>query len=325
MKKNIRNLITFLVVIVLLSSCMKELKFDDKDFKPMFCLNGIVTQGDNFVVNVSQTHSILEQVDSVHLFILDATLKLYENDKYLETLIFDSLGIYHSINKAKEDTKYKITVEKEGFETATGYFNFGKAPIVEIKDVEYEISDTTRNYDKPEIGTVDLYVVKLNFTVIINDNVTQNDSYIFSAKTNVQEIRHVGIYNGTYEEYIEYINRGISELHPYFAEDVDMQKYNKSVIDYNYDEGFALNDNLFNGQKVEFKFDCYFSSSELKPVVIKIKKMPDELIKYNESERLSSYVSGNPYTEPVNIYSNVENGVGFTVGLTSSNFEVIVN
>jgi len=328
MKKNIRFFITFIFVIALLSSCFKEVKFDDNDFKPMLVLNGIVEQDTNFVVNVSQTHSILTQVDTLNVFILDATVKLFENDKYLETLIFDSLGIYHSINKAKANTKYKITVEKEGFETATGYFDFTNPASFEVKNVEYELRDTIMYYDKPVSGSDNFTRVNLNYTIVINDNANEKNNYSLFVYSNVQEIGSGMIFNENgYEEYIEYIDNGYSKIWYNFIDEFDYQKYeNYFKSFYTFNTSFdILTDDFFNGQKLELNYECYFTTTDLQPLKINLVNVSDELLKYLESEQLSNDVAGNPYTEPVNIYSNVENGVGITIGLSSSSFVINFN
>ena len=73
---------------------------------------------DIITVNVSTTKSILE-ADSVLTFLEDAVVKLYANDNFIENLIYDSLGIYHSTTCVRANTQYRIEASAGDIETAT--------------------------------------------------------------------------------------------------------------------------------------------------------------------------------------------------------------
>ena len=67
---------------------------------------------------------------------------------------------------------------------------------------------------------------------------------------------------------------------------------------------YILEDLLFNGHIVELNYSSFFQTSELHPLNFTVSSVPDELIKYLDSYELNYDISDNPYSEPVNIYSN---------------------
>jgi hypothetical protein len=76
------------------------------------------------------------------------------------------------------------------------------------------------------------------------------------------------------------------------------------------DEPF-FSDAFFDGQTRSFKihFPSYylFLSSEIQLVLVRYSK---ELFQHERSLRLQSQVGDNPFSEPVRIISNIQNGVG---------------
>lgn len=318
------------IIIIFLSFCIAcetELEFTADDFPPVLVLNGVVEQDSLFIVNVSRSGEMNEPYQIADLFVDDAVVKLYDGENYIETLISDSLGFYHSVSVAQGGKLYTISAEKNGFPTVTAKLDFTVMPVFSIKDLQKFINDTVYIYDFPEPGgEINLYRVNLIYTLVLHDNGGENNYY--STKTfteNRQIIYHGNPINPQKETHLgdlTYDNVGA-----YFYNQSDFEKYEEYFHHLNTSNhlGFSLDvmdDKLFNGKNAEFIYQSFFTTPEIKPVDFIVKSYPDELMKYYSSLQLYVNTINNPYSEPVNVYSNVENGIGFVCGVPSSKINV---
>lgn len=317
---NIR-LFSFLAV-VFLASCEKELKIRPDDFPPMLVLNGVVEQDSIFCINVSRTASLNETVMLQELLVTDAIVNLYDGDDFLETMQHDSLGFYSSTSIAQGGHKYSIKVEKNDYPVAVAHLDFSNAPIFEVSNFTFERHDSTYTYDttnsRNEILLHEFYVY---YDLKLSDNGEENNFYSFIAMTKIQEIMFCNY--GSEDEYIELGKLNYSDAGVNFKDWSYWDKYNEQHYGgYNFGSGTygfgAIDDKLFNGQEIIFDFYTFFRTSEIETFSLSVKSYPEGLIKYFETYELYYDVYDNPYVEPVNIYSNVDNGVGIVCGVPSS-------
>ncbi|MBN2778376.1 MAG: DUF4249 domain-containing protein [Bacteroidales bacterium] len=326
----VRNLIintgkTFLFclsAIFLLISCEKELKIRPDDFPPMLVLNGVVEQDSIFCINVSRTASLNETVMLRDLFVTDANVSLYDGDNFLETMQHDSLGFYSSTNTAQWGHKYSIKVEKGDYPVAVANLDFSNAPNFEVSNFTFERHDSTYTYDTTSSrNEILLHEFFVYYDLKLSDNGEENNFYSFIAMTQIQEIMFWNY--GSEDEYIELNELNYGDAGVYFEDWSYWDKYNEQHYGgYSFGSetyGFgAIDDKLFNGQEIIFDFYTFFRTSEIETFSLSVKSYPEGLIKYFETCELYYDVYDNPYVEPVNIYSNVENGIGFVCGIPSS-------
>ncbi len=319
--------ITAIVVVFLLilsSSCEKEFIIDDDDFPQMLVLNGIVFQDSNFRINVSKSAGLNESYTCGDLFVSDAIVKLYKEEEYIETMTHDSMGFYSSQNLAIGGHNYKIKVEKEGYPVAVANLEFKNIDNVTIKNVSYTLADSTYVYDRPEPGEILLYYVKIDFELDINDNPNLKDYYCPMVECEQQYVSQNTMWhdNNESETWIELseLRHGLintySEVYSNFA--MQDQIYSLSFEGFDkYYRGYhrLLSDELFNGQSITLQLNTSFHTPELKDISILSFWFSGSIVEYKESIKLYQTVNDNPYTEPVNIYSNIENGIGFVCGV----------
>lgn len=320
--KNCKTIILMGIVVLSLFGCEKELKIRPNDFPPMLVLNGVVEQDSLFKINVSRTGGLNESFLLGDLFVTDAAVKLFDGDVFLETMQHDSLGFYSSTCIAQKGHKYSIKVEKGDYPIAVANLDFSNMPDFEISNVNSERTDSLFTYDIPEPGgEIVLMLFKINFDLTLSDNGDENNFYSFLGYTKRQQIIHIH-YNGE-EEYVELSDFKYDEVGIGMVNWSDWNKYNE----YYYGTGImgnpgysfrAIDDNIFNGQNEAFDFISYFWTSEVSDFTVVVKSYPESVVKYLESVELYQDIYDSPYSEPVNIYSNVENGVGFVCGVPSS-------
>lgn len=317
-----------LLAIFLLISCEKELKVRPDDFPPMLVLNGVVEQDSIFRINVSRTASLNETVMLTDLFVTDAIVNLYDGDIFLESMHHDSLGFYSSTCAAQGGHKYSIKVEKGDYPVAVAYLDFSNMPDFEISNFSFERYDTTYTYDTTESkGEILLHEFSVYYDLKLSDNVDEKNFYSFSAMTKMQDIMFWNY--DSEDEYIELGKLNYGDAGVYFEDWSEWDKYNEQhYVAYNFGSGTfgfdAIDDKLFNGQDLIFNFYTFFRTSEIGTFSLSVKSYPEGLIKYFETHDLYYDVYDNPYVEPVNIYSNVQNGVGIVCGIPCSKIEFII-
>jgi hypothetical protein len=312
-----KTILLITIALVLFFSCEKELKTRPDDFPPMLVLNGIVYQDSIFHLNVTRTGGLNETFMIDDLFVTDAIVSLYDEDIFLEFMEYDSLGFYSSTSLAVGGHSYSIIVEKDDYPTAKAYVDFSNEPEIEIINFSLEKSDSIYTYDFPEPASeILLYEFIVNYDLRLSDNAEEINFYSFSALTKTQDIMHYN--NGVDDEEIHLNELMYKNVSVHMRNWNVWQKYNQKYYGSDEYSFSAIDDKMFNGQTETFNLYTFFRTSEVGDYSIIVKSYPESIVRYYESVELYQDIYDSPYSEPVNIYSNVENGVGFVCGIPSS-------
>jgi hypothetical protein len=323
--KNIKTIIPIVLAVFLFSSCEEELNIKPDDFPPMLVLNGVVEQDSLFIINVSRTGGLNETFMLGDLFVTDATVNLYDGENFLEIMKHDSLGYYSSNHYAQGGHEYSIEVEKDDYPIATAYLDYSDEPSIEISKFSFESTDSLFTYDIPVPGgEILLKLFHVNYDLTLSDNGEKNNYYSFRAMTKYQYVIHN--YGYEEEEENELVNLVYDDAGVGMLEWSDWEKYNEQYFGQGImnDPGYAfraIDDKIFNGNDETFDFMTSFWTSEIGDFSIVVKSYPESIVKYLESVELYQNAYDNPYSEPVNIYSNIENGIGFVCGIPCSKIE----
>lgn len=106
-----RKLLTISTLLLLLSSCEKEIDIDYHEIAPMVVIEGRVTN-EGTEVSVRRSRSVTDSVQGVSL--PGATISIYDNGEE-HSLAYDTKdGCYRSNLKGAEGHNYRMTVDFEG-------------------------------------------------------------------------------------------------------------------------------------------------------------------------------------------------------------------
>lgn len=108
MTQGMAAVICQLIVSMTLASCEKEIEIDYHDMKPMYVVEGSVSNL-NASVRVSRTLPVMG-ADKDSETVTDATVVLVTGDSIRETLPYRSDGYYRSPTRAKAGTNYRLEV-----------------------------------------------------------------------------------------------------------------------------------------------------------------------------------------------------------------------
>lgn len=328
--------ILLLMLSLVLFSCRKELDYDDLGFEPQMVLNGLIYQDSVMVINVSRTQSILEN-NKIFPFLDSAEVQLYENDIYIEDLLFDSIGYYHSTITAKANTSYRIEAKTDEIETATAEFSFKGLTTISLTNISYEIRDTVVTYDditegeifyrlnNPEITDpipskdTAVMLVLLNFDIEFTDDANEENYYDYSGYGNFCQVYHSGYHSSGNEVNVTLFEERNS-AYPSFRNyhDYDIFFPDGSSSSNGYRQGGYMTDELFNGQKVSLKLSTSYYTGTLDPIEIILLSYPSEYIEFHTSGYRYIEANDNPFSQPTNVYTNIENGLGIVCAVSNS-------
>ncbi len=281
-------IINIILLFVILVSCEKiiDINIPEKDKK--IVVNSIISTDSLVKVNVSKSLNILDNQNAV--FLNDASVKLYEDNVFIEQLQnttngnFESQSFYPSVGK-----KYKIEVSHSNLNTVTAE---NKIPVkVAINSID-TVSKNTEGYSS--------YELTINFTDPVNDT----NYYFLEAKTKMPLD-----YDYNTGKPIGYDMQNIY----IFSDDKIVQ----AGVDHN--GGIVFSDNLINGQTYPLKVqvDKYNFYEDTNMVYFYLNSVSKDFYLYVISFSMNVNNQDNPFAEPVQVYENINNGYGIFAGYSS--------
>lgn len=325
---------TYLILLFLvfsIQSCHKELDYEDLDFEPKIVMNGLIYQDSIIEVNVSRTKSIIEHSEILP-FLDNAEVKLFENDVYIEDLSYDSLGNYHSTVTAKANTHYRLEAKTDEIETAIASFSLRELKDFTLSGIHFEITDTTIRFndisvdslfagsDVPPETDTSLSFIRLKFDIVFVDDAAEENYYSYENFGNFSALMHTSIYSSEREEITAVLLEDENSTHLSFQNFHDYDKYypqGRSTHN-GYREGHYISDELFNGKEVHFSLKTFYFTGKTEPVEIILYSYPYDFVHFNTTGIRYMNARDNPFSQPINIYSNVENGTGIVCGISVS-------
>jgi hypothetical protein len=298
----LRFAILFIGVLCLFS-CTKEIPFDSQASTPKIVINSLFTTDSVWSAHISRSRNITEGTSDYGLS--DATVSVYdENGTLVTSLEHQEEGYYVSPSLAvpQANQNYRIEASASGFESvdATNYIPI-EVPILQIDTVsnyndEGElIMQITLNFNDPS-GTDNYYIVETvvkgsYFDPEIGDSAEFAVPMILtSSDPNIESINRVGI--GGQNFGFEYL---------------------------------MLRDNAFSGQSYALTFSVrnYEDVKDLELIgEIKLVNTSKEYFDYLSSFLRYQRTQGNPFSTPVQVFSNVNNGMGIFAGGTINSWEI---
>ncbi len=297
MKKYILILLPFLLFLL---ACEKEIKFKGKDVNSKIVVNARISTDSVWAVHISKSLSILDKAKPSVLSL--ATVKIQDmQGNTIEELSYTSDGIYVSSTGKKPEAgkSYKLQVSHTGYETVYAECFFPNP--VSITQL-----DTGKAYFR------DNEYMRLRLR--LNDPMQEENFYMIRA--------HIGHMQYVYDEF----GQVIDSVYSYYSEGLMSttlyMEYAGGDSENGYDLMLFTRDNLYNGQQVEF--DIYlnyylFNSFEgyKNDIFLEFISAGKDYYLHTLSKRKYDLVQGNPFAEPVMIYSNIENGIGIFGGYSA--------
>lgn len=295
-----KRLIFCTLALLAFFSCQKVLDLDAETKTPKLVVNSLFNSDSTWKVHVSKSLSVIDNGELKD--INTATVRIFDdNNNLLEQLSSSGKGIYHSPTNLKPTLgkEYKVEVSASSFVTVSAKdFCPPSVPILGI-----DTSSTISSFGDKE----------QNVTIRFQDPAGGKNYYGIELEL-MRYKRNFNSSTSTYDTtFIGSDNIYLSSSNPVVDNGPD-----------SYAQTLTLKDNLFNGQQQSISFS-YYSYDSGDPDEFSVKKisllsLTDGTYKYLKSIEAYRNVDGNPFAEPVQVFTNVDNGFGIFGG--QSRFEI---
>ena len=311
--------ISQLAIIFILSACVKDIERPSLRLSEQIVLNGLLMP--DSTVSISLTKSMpLETNDSIFPSITDAEVELYENEIFVTHLKHISKGIYKSKYFPLAGQKYSIRASIPGYTTVTANDKIPETPKLSAcfkKDNSLEFNDTV----------VDLTV---------NDNSNENNSY-WIENLLLDYASFIDDQGRTRKDSTRVVTGKSVFLH---SNSVSLDPFNaqldNSIGMYEYRYYIRLEDRLLSSEIINLSFTNIYSPlfrynvltnlQDEQSVLINVISASQHCDRYLKSSLTfflnNNFSEPNLFTEPIQIYSNVENGTGIFAAYNSVSISV---
>lgn len=291
------------IIFLIVTSCELTVDVDLPEFKPSLVVNCVISPEDTAVVlNLSQNRSIL---DNSYDFILvnNATVKFYEGETFIGNLLpANDPGSYSLDFNPQRGKEYSINIDKTGFEPVSS--------STQIPSDTAQISLSAISHKPDEYGGQSTRI-----TYMIRDpkgpDFYETSLYIL-----------YGYDNWYYDEVLDSV---IHEKHKPTWQKIHYSNVGADVNEFednSYQQQFS--DELFDGQNHEsiIEFSSFRQPDETGADTLRFKlvvhKLTSDYYRYLNTSQLQSDLGGSPFAQPIQVYSNIKNGLGILGSHNSS-------
>jgi len=278
--KNFHICLSIFILLIFLGACEKNIKLEIPTSEDKMVVNALFYTDSLFEVHISKSQFILSD-NTEAVAVENAQVKLYENRRFEELLTYYSNGTYTSTRIIPiQGNNYTIEIETTDLKTVRAVSYLPEK--IDITNFEYKIELKNQ---------LQLFACSVEFS----DPPQQANYYllsVFGAKKNESNFRKA-IYIDTHDSIVAE-NEFISE-------------------------SFIFTDKLIDGKQK--RLDFTFSSDVLENMEkyqIVLNSITSDLYLYLKTrERQISNIE-NPFIEPIEIHSNIQNGLGIFSGISPS-------
>jgi len=281
-----------------MASCEKDVDLKVPPFQPKLAIGCITQLHGMHSIGVYKSYTIKAKSTYDSSIVSNAVIELYENGQLQGTpLTYNPfLMEYPSLLVAKPGAQYRIKV------TAPGYIAAEATTTVPDSVLITNVNHRVNARLDPDGNQQDELIVE--FT----DPITVNDYYVMKIYNSTQ-----GLIGGLYG--YECVNTTDPSVEPVTSDFVDANACYDNL-------NIFIRDVTFNGSRKQLKL--YASPYLLAPYIdiagdttyphVTLQHVTESYFKHLKSLHVADQNNGDPFSEPVNVFSNITNGYGiFTV------------
>mgnify|MGYP006098161431 CR=1 FL=1 len=277
-----------IIVLLLISgllSCEKYIDFDEDATTSKIVLNSMIRTDTTFQVHLSRSLSVIDAGDLTS--ISNAIVAVYDDSGTLiETLVEDSLGYYNGSQLPEENINYTITAEALDYTDVNATCSIPLLTSISAWDTTTINSFSNSSQNETELQ------VSFEFT----DKIQMNNYYMITV------LKVHTSFSGFFSS-------------PVYIRTTD-PKFGSDYADNTFDK-LLFNDGLFAGETATFEINVG-DVSHMSYLVLNLYSCSEEHYLYNKSYQTAIETSGDPFAQAVQVYSNINNGLGIFGGVQVS-------
>lgn len=286
-------------LVFLNSSCEKYLDYEGEDAKPRLVLNGTFTPDSVFSVELSNSSGYINK-GSLNTIPYGKVAVFDSNGQFLDSLNHTTNGIYRGTQMASANKSYtvKASAGRLGSVWASDYIPEA-VPIISWDTTTTSFTEFDNTQKRLQIeytindpgGSENFYEIELYLTQ------EYYLSYQYDPNTGTQWIDTV-FYDQPFRSLYSFSTADpilLSELQV----DIGETMY--------YANSLAYSDALFNGKNQTFRIvlDYYQGGANID---MELKSCSEAYYKYKRTLENYYYTEGDPFSQPVQVFNNIENG-----------------
>lgn len=297
--------------MIALAACTKELPFPNVNDDPELVVNSLFSPDGEFLVHVSQSCHVTD-LNCDFNFVENATVNLKdESGNILSSLEHVGDGIYklEDIN-IKHDEEYQL-------EVSTG--NTSLESVTSKNHVPKDVKCKFLGVEEKEIAGR----ISWAFDIEIDDDPSAENYYVISGVSDaVVDTNTISISetNGYIEPLMKHISEDRNSDNTEIALAADFYQYPLQAV--------YLTDKSFNGKT--YKTTVAINVNELMYTVLSgeliselhVKSVSKEMYEYLTSIERKKVRVADPFSEPIPVFSNIENGIGIFAGFAQKEFAI---
>lgn len=284
------------IVIIVLMSCELIVDVDVPYEGDRIVLNGVQRTDYPWAVDVSRSTYVLDNSYRYGFPPLpEAEVTVFGDDGSVLNLVGDTLGYFKHDSYPLPGHRYKIVARANGLPEV--HSEMVMPNPVKIKSVEW---DSSRVSNDPNSYRADVTV-----NVTFDDPAEEKNYYAAFVEVS---------FTITYQRPTDPAPRTDSLTQRYEAQISD------PAIATADEQKRRFSDGTFNGKTYTAPIRAQFYASpgyKFYRIDIQLVTISDECFRYEESKELYNATEGDPFAQPVQIYSNVENGFGVFAGTSA--------
>jgi len=300
-----KNIFPLLLILssLTLSNCTKEIEFDAQDIAPRIVVNSLFTNDSIWSAHISRSVGVLDTTS--YTTISNATINIFDNNATLvTTLTHQGDGLYTSPSGVTPIPNQSYTLEA----SASGYTSVSATNAIPSVVPIYQLDTVaSTNSDGETI---------LEVTITFQDPSAVENFYMLEV-----------IAKGTYFDEWEQDSVDFRAPLPITCDDINVETINGFNIG-GFENSYLylmLKDQNFDGQNYELTFSVV-NYAELKDLnlfgEIRLVNTSEAYFNYLRSFNMYQNTIGNPFATPVQVYSNVTNGMGIFAGGTLTFWDI---
>ena len=280
-------------ILLFLTGCETVVEVELPEFTPQLVVNSFFSPDTVWRVNVSRSVSILSTEEPQPLS--NAVVQLFKDDVPLERLTYTEDGWYQSVShRPVSGSRYKITASADNFQSVTATDAVPQAvPVLSVSS-----KDTVGEWEQER------KIVTFEFS----DPPAVENFYQLSLSSS----HYSGVKTYYNTVYFSSNDPVLASLSGFGSEDSDAAFSGDYAV---------FSDALFSGKTYKMTvFVDYFRDEPNLSVLLSV--ISEDYYWYVRSDEKRQDSHDNLFAEPVQMYSNVQNGLGIFAGFISSRVPV---
>jgi hypothetical protein len=291
-----RKAFVLIMLTTMGTACTTVVDFDIPDKNPWVVVNSLFSPDSVWQVHVSYSNNILAPGSGFFQPVGDAEVNILDqNDNVIETL------------SGSPDKFYRYT-----------YKGKTKPTSGEVYSVQVKVKDELLKAVSDLPVAVPITLLEVDSSAFKSQGEAVEMSITFKDPGEKKNFYEVKVLRDGYYIHKQDTIRYVDNLH---VEPVDLAQGN----DNSNGASKLLDDNLFNGKNHIFRFKVrsyrLVQENDARVRVV-LQSVTESYFRYFATQSLQNTASGDPFAQPVQVFTNVENGLGIFAGYSASVIEL---